>query len=62
MSYRDICFCMQSRKEWADTDEKPICTNNKCKRHASSIPFERLDFREVFSVSDFSERCGEYKG
>ena len=60
MCYRDMSFCSASKKEWCETD-KPICTNTKCERHASNIPFDRIPKWEVFSISNFSGRCGEYK-
>lgn len=61
MSYRDICFCKQSKKEWKEND-RPLCTHKKCERHAANVPFEKLPDWEVFCMSDFSEKCGRYKG
>ena len=60
MSYRDICFCKQSKREWSENG-LPLCKNKKCERHAANIPFARLPEWELFSMSDFSEKCEGYK-
>lgn len=60
MSYRDMCFCKQSKEEWSEND-KPLCANTKCERHAANIPFDKLPDYEIFFTSDFSEKCGCYQ-
>ena len=59
MSYRDRCWCSESKKEWSNSGN--LCTNCKCDRHASNIPFDKLPEWELFSMADFSQECGKYK-
>lgn len=56
MSYRDICFCLASRKMY----EGKKCVNSDCIRHASQIP-NNLPEWELIAWSDFSEKCKCFK-
>ncbi len=60
MTYRDMCFCSRSKADWMNTKDK-LCSNTKCMRHASNIPFDKIPEWELFSISDFGSICESYK-
>lgn len=60
MTYRDICFCHASNKQFCAKNNVPICTNTNCMRHASTIP-DNLQEWELFAYADFHQECKNYK-
>ena len=60
--YKDKCYCFRSYEHWCKENNIPICTNTECYRHCAEIPWDELPEYMGVSLSDFGEKCGEYKG
>lgn len=59
--YKDKCYCIRSSDIWCNDNGLKQCTNTKCNRHCSEIPFDKLPEYMMIDWADFANNCEDYK-